>query len=159
MRQRHEAEAARMRQRAAKAAYIREGKRGWKRRRAEWESRQRQIVAAPKVSRAQNVRIGAKGMKRTAQQLRTDQQKKAIVEYESLETEAIKPLSFIRPSVDRATVDELIAAGWGDYERWRIPEDWQTRQPTTKFPPASAIKLTRKATNQPPAPTDSRKLA
>jgi hypothetical protein len=35
----------------------------------------------------------------------------------------------IAPSVAQATVDELIAAGWGDYPRHLIPDAWRTRKP------------------------------
>ncbi len=32
------------------------------------------------------------------------------------------------PSVLAASTDELIEAGWGDYERHAIPADWKTRR-------------------------------
>ncbi len=40
-----------------------------------------------------------------------------------------KRLERIHPSVLEADYEELIAAGWGNYERHTIPEDWRTRRP------------------------------
>lgn len=34
------------------------------------------------------------------------------------------------PSVSAAACDELLAAGWGGYERHRIPADWRSRRPS-----------------------------
>ena len=41
----------------------------------------------------------------------------------------------IHPEVFAATFDELLAAGWGNFERSKIPADWRTRQPAIKFDP------------------------
>lgn len=38
----------------------------------------------------------------------------------------------ILPEVYGATCDELIAAGWGNFQRHLIPEDWRIRQPTKR---------------------------
>lgn len=35
----------------------------------------------------------------------------------------------IHPAVSTASCDELLAAGWGAYDRTRIPADWRTRRP------------------------------
>ncbi len=39
----------------------------------------------------------------------------------------------IHPGVLAASYDELLVAGWGNYERSRIPADWRTRRPRVKF--------------------------
>jgi hypothetical protein len=36
----------------------------------------------------------------------------------------------IHPAVAAASCDELLLAGWGDFDRWDIPADWKTRRPS-----------------------------
>ncbi len=200
----HEADAAAMKAKA-KAAYVREGERGWKTRQDTWERRDaakrkakehRDHVA--RMNRIEENRLvnmaeaifdsvhptkarprGAseadspgreeaimgnaveEGLKRRrdAQQIRKDQLKKSYYEYNALKTEGIKTIGKAHTSVERATYEELIAAGWGDFERQHIPADWQTRPPAKRIPPASGVKLTSKTTHQSPAADDSQKLA
>jgi len=42
------------------------------------------------------------------------------------------PLPAIHPAVASATPEELIAAGYADYDRWRIPPDWREREAEKK---------------------------
>lgn len=43
--------------------------------------------------------------------------------------------AFVRPEVASATCEELLAAGWGSYNRHRIPADWRARKPGVKAVP------------------------
>lgn len=75
-----------------------------------------------------------------SQKLRTDRLQKALADANVLQKQTHKPIPQAHPSVAMASIDDLIAAGWGDYERHRIPWDWRMRQPMGKTPPASAVK-------------------
>ncbi len=87
--------------------------------------------------------------RREAQQARKDQLSRSAKAYEAVKNLPRKTLPPIHPSVLEADYNDLMAAGWGDYERWRIPEDWQTHPPASEIPPVSEPTARRNPLNRP----------
>jgi len=57
-------------------------------------------------------------------------------------------LPVIHPAVKSATEDELIAAGYADYDRWRIPADWRERAAVKKRKVTAAERRAQKREHQ-----------
>lgn len=129
-----EREAERMREKAM-VEYVRPGERGWKARGRTWERRHREI-ATDRSARALAELLETRRHRAqecgTGNKLPEPSPKMATLKPEILKVEAFEPILEISKTVMDATCDELIAAGWGDFKRWLIEDDWQTRRPLTQ---------------------------
>ncbi len=86
---------------------------------------------------------------------------KLAMDYQSRTRRALASIerqnASIDPSVKMATAEELIEAGWGDYQRYQIPPGWKQHGPTAQKRLETAEKLltTQSSTLKPSLTTNS----
>jgi hypothetical protein len=156
------------------AAYIREGKPGWQRRRGQIEARERRRLKAEVDQRFEQLQTrtaeaafdaknGTTPYRAHKSETDSGSREQRLIggavaegklrrEAKALIRNGIKLTEITHASVQKATAEQLINAGWGSYERYLIPADWQTRRPNTEYPLTGAAKrasVARNGTNPP----------